>query len=388
MKILRFSQNDKGNYVYGFIQENDGEDLYAAVQKAVDDARAEGADYVFLLGHLGNEAELSPYTYADVLGHTSGIDVMLDGHSHDMEKVVMKNRDGKEIIRQASGTRLEGVGWMRLSAADGSIETGVYTWSNSTPAPKVLGIENEMSEVVDGATDALGEWLNTKVGVSAVDLLDEDPEVIDDFGQPLFIIRISETNLGDLVTDAFRVQAGADVAIACGGTIRAKIMKGDIAMKDLISVYPFGNRVYMRELTGQQLLDALEWGAKSVPRLSPAFLQVSGVTFEIHTYIESSCQVNEKNGFGGVAGEYRVKNVRVGGEPLELDRKYKVVGGDYLMMNGGNGFNMFDGAKVLWQSDDLDYVLVAAYIHDNLKGVIGEEYESLYGQGRIVAVEK
>ena len=178
------------------------------------------------------------------------------------------------------------------------------------------------------------------------------------------------------------------MAIACGGTIRAKIMKGDIAMKDLISVYPFGNRVYMRELTGQQILDALEWGAKNVPRPSPAFLQVSGVTFEIHTYIESSCQVNEKNGFGGVAGEYRVKNVRVGGEPLELDRKYKVVGGDYLMMNGGNGFNMFDGAKVLWQSDDLDYVLVAAYIHDNLKGVIGEEYEPLYGQGRIVAVEQ
>ena len=152
----RYFQDDNGNYIYGFMQGNDGEDLYAAVQKAVDDARAEGADYVFLLGHLGNEAELSPYTYADVLGHTAGIDAMLDGHSHDMEKVVMKNRDGKEIIRQASGTRLEGIGLMRLSAADGSIETGVYTWSNSTPAPKVLGIENEMSEVVDGAMDALG----------------------------------------------------------------------------------------------------------------------------------------------------------------------------------------------------------------------------------------
>ncbi len=145
----RYFQDESGNFIYGFMQGNDGADLYEAVQSAVDDARSEGADYVILLGHLGHDAVAIPYTYADVLGHTTGIDAMLDGHSHDTGKVVMKNRDGREIIRQASGTQLEGIGWLRICAADGSLDTGLYTWSDPVPAPKLLGIENEMSAVVE-----------------------------------------------------------------------------------------------------------------------------------------------------------------------------------------------------------------------------------------------
>ena len=165
----RYFQDESGNFIYGFMQGNDGADLYEAVQRAVDDARSEGADYVILLGHLGHDAGAIPYTYADVLGHTTGIDAMLDGHSHDTDKVVMKNRDGREVIRQACGTKLEGIGWMRISAADGSIDTGLYTWNNPVPVPKLLGIQNEMSEAVDSALASLGEWLNTKVGVSTAD---------------------------------------------------------------------------------------------------------------------------------------------------------------------------------------------------------------------------
>ena len=125
-----------------------------------------------------------------------------------------------------------------------------------------------------------------------------------------------------------------------------------------------------------------------MPREFVGFLQVSGLTFEIHTYIESSCRTTENNGFAGVAGEYRVKNVMVGGEPLALDKVYTVAAVDYLLLNHGNGFTMFDGGKVLWQSGEPDYAVVAKYIQEDLKGVIGEAYESPYGQGRIVAVEK
>ncbi len=384
----RFFQDENGNFIYGFMQDNDGADLYAGVQRAVDDARADGADYVILLGHLGFEAEAEPYTYADVLGHTTGIDVMLDGHSHDMEKVVMKNRDGREIIRQASGTKLQGIGWMRISKADGSIDTGVYTWSNPVSAPELLGLENEMSEVVDGKLSALGEWLDTKIGVSAVNLVINDPTAIDDAGRPVRIINSAETNLGDLLTDALRVHTGADVGFMCGGSARNSLAGGNVTMRDLVSIYPFGNRVAMLQITGQQLLDALEWGVKETPVSFSGFPQVSGVTFEIHTYIESSCRVDENNMFADVAGEYRVKNVTVGGEPLDLDRSYSIAATDYLLLNQGNGFTMFKGGKVLLQPEELDYDAVASYIRDDLKGVIGEAYESPYGQGRIVAVEQ
>ena len=384
----RYFQDENGNFIYGFMQGNDGADLYEAVQRAADDARSEGADYVILLGHLGHDAVAIPYTYADVLGHTTGIDAMLDGHSHDTSKVVMQNRDGREIIRQASGTQLEGIGWLRISAADGSLDTGLYTWSDPVPAPKLLGIENEMSAVVDEAQNALGEWLNTKVGVSTAEQTIYDPTAMDEYGKPLLIVRVSETNLGDLVTDAFRAQSGADVAIDCAGSIRTNLPKGDITLSNLLSIYPFGNHVSMRQITGQQLLDALEWGVKDVPGGFGGFLQVSGLSYEFNPNIKSSCQMDENNMFAGVTGEYRVKNVTVGGEPLDLERTYKVAAMDYLLLNHGNGFTMFDGGKIRWQSDDLDYLVVARYIRDGLNGVVGEAYENPYGQGRIVAVEE
>ena len=88
-----------GNYIYGFFQDETGEALYQAVQKAVDSARSDGADYVVVMGHLGSEAEVSPWTYADVISHTSGIDAWLDGHSHDAEQMVMKNKTGRPVYR-------------------------------------------------------------------------------------------------------------------------------------------------------------------------------------------------------------------------------------------------------------------------------------------------
>lgn len=81
----RYFMDEKGNYIYGFMQGDDGQKLYAAVQKAVDEARAKGADYVIAMAHLGNVAEAAPYTYADVLANTTGIDALVDGHSHDLD---------------------------------------------------------------------------------------------------------------------------------------------------------------------------------------------------------------------------------------------------------------------------------------------------------------
>ena len=106
----KYFQDDQGNYIYGFFQDDTGEGVYQAVQKAVDDARAEGADYVVVMGHLGYYEVSSPWNYADIIANTNGIDVLLDGHSHDSEQVVMKNRDGQDVIRSACGTKLESIG--------------------------------------------------------------------------------------------------------------------------------------------------------------------------------------------------------------------------------------------------------------------------------------
>lgn len=381
----KYFQDEAGNFVYGFMQDETGEKLYAAVQSAVDAARAEGAAYVVAMTHLGSEAECAPWTYADVIANTTGIDAMLDGHSHDTEQVTMKNAEGLDVLRTACGTKLAGIGYLRI-AVDGTLSTGLYTWNNDISVPELLGIENEVSAAVTAATAELDEKLGQVVAASSVDLIINDPTATKEDGTPVRIIRNAETNLGDLCADAYRDQSGADIAFVNGGGIRVAIDAGDITLNDIFKVHPFGNAMCVIEATGQQILDALEWGARAVPGENGGFLHVSGLTYEIHTYIESSAKADENTMFAGVDGEYRVKNVKVGGEALDLQKTYTLASHNYMLKNGGDGFNMFGGCKLLQDEVMIDNQVLINYITGTLGGVVGEQYAEPYGEGRIVGV--
>ena len=383
----KYFQDENGEYVYGFLQDETGEAVYNALQSAVDAARAEGADNVVVMAHLGNEEEVHPWTYGDVLANTSGIDVLLDGHSHDTDQIVMKNKNGEDVLRSACGTKLACIGWCRI-AADGAISTGLYTWGNKDAAPKLLGIENDMSKAVSAATDTLNEKLQEVVASSMVDLTIYDPEAVDANGKPIRMVRRAETNLGDLCADAYRFQSGADVAFVNGGGVRVSINAGDITRNNILSVHPFGNAMCVIEVTGQQILDALEWGSRFVPGETGGFLQVSGLSYEIHSYIESPCVGDDHGMFVGIEGERRVKNVLIGGEPIDPEKTYTLASHDYMLLDAGDGFTMFAGAPLLQERVKLDNQVLIDYITENLGGVIGPEYESLTGQGRIVIVEE
>jgi len=383
----RYFQDENGEFVYGFFQDETGEGVYNAVQAAVDDARAEGADYVVVMGHMGNEEACRPWTYDDVISHTNGIDVFLDGHSHDTNQVTMKNKDGEDVLRSACGTKLACIGWCRIDK-EGKLSTGLYTWSNPDSAPKMLGIQNEMAEAVAAATETLNEKLGEVVANSQVDLTISDPVEVDANGRPIRMVRRAETNLGDLCADAYLNQSGADIAFVNGGGIRVNINAGDITLNDILKVHPFGNAMCVIEVTGQQIQDALEWGARAIPSENGGFLQVAGLTYEVHSYIESSCVTDENNMFAGVEGEYRVKNVMVGGEPLDMDKTYTLASHNYMLLEHGDGYTMFDGAKILQNSVKLDNQVLIDYIVDTLGGVVGPEYEELTGQGRIVIFDE
>ncbi|MBR4394245.1 MAG: bifunctional metallophosphatase/5'-nucleotidase [Oscillospiraceae bacterium] len=382
-----YFQNDNGEFIYGFCQDETGEALYSAVQDAVDDVRGEGADYVVVLAHLGNAESARPWNYADVISNTTGYEVMLDGHSHDTDQVTMKNKDGNDVIRSACGTKLACVGYCRITP-DGKITCGLYTWNNTDSVPSLLGVQNDMSEAVTDATKELDEKLGEVVASTAVTLTINDPTEVDTNGRPIRMIRRAETNLGDLCADAYCDQSGADIAIIGGGGIRDSIQAGDVTLNDILKVHPFGNYLTVIEVTGQQILDALEWGSSAVPGENGGFMQVSGLSYEIDTAVESTCRKDEDGMFTGVEGERRVRNVLVAGEPIDPEKTYSLAGVDYWFLNRGDGFTMFEGAKVLQDRVKLDNQVLIDYITETLGGVIGEEYEDPYGQGRIVIMEE
>ena len=202
------------------------------------------------------------------------------------------------------------------------------------------------------------------------------------------MVRRAETNLGDLCADAYRFQSGADIAFINGGGVRVSIAAGNITLNDIVKVHPFGNAMCVIEVTGQQILDALEWGARAVPGETGGFPQVSGLSFEIHSYIESPCTQDEDSMCTGFEGERRVKNVMVGDEPIDPDKTYTLAGTDYRLLNNGDGYTMFDGAVLLQDRVKLDNQVLIDYITESLGGVIGPEYEELTGEGRIVIFEE
>ena len=381
----KYFQNEAGEYIYGFMQDEAGETLYAATQAAVDSARAEGAAYVVVLGHLGNEAECSPWTYADVIANTTGVDALLDGHSHDTDQVKMKNKNGEDVLRSGCGTKLEGIGYLRIGA-DGELSAGIYTWPNDVSMPELLGIENSVSAAVTEATAELNVKLSEVVAHTDVDLTIYDPVAVKDDGTRIRIIRNAETNLGNLCADAYRAMSGAQVAFVNGGGIRASIAAGDITLGDILTVHPFGNAMCVAEVTGQQILDALEHGVSGMPAENGGFQHVSGLTFEIHTYLPSSVEKDPVGMFLGVSGEYRVKNVMIGDEPLDLEKTYTLASTNYALKSQGDGFAMFTGCKILQDEVMLDNQVLINYIVDTLGGVVGEAYAHPYGEGRILAV--
>ena len=383
-----YFRNDKGEFIYGFLEDETGEKLYIAVQKVVDDVRAEGADYVILMAHLGNGTEVSPWMYNQVIENTSGIDVLLDGHSHDTEQVTVRNKDGKDVIRSAVGTKLNEIGVLTFTP-DGKI-TAVPIICNAKPGvPVLFGFDNAGGDAVDEATEELNRKLKEVVAKTAVDLAFYDPEAKDESGKPVRIIRKTETNLGDLVADAYRDQGGGtDIAFINAGGIRVPLPAGDLTLNDILIVHPFGNALSVIEATGQQVLDALEWSVHSMPGEFGGFAQVSGITFEVDPTIPSPAIADDHTMFDHIDDtmERRVRNVLVGGEPLDPAKIYTLASTDYVLMNNGDGYTMFDGCKVLQKSVKLDNQVLIDYITQSLGGVVGEEYANPYGEGRIVAV--
>ena len=359
-------KDNSGAYVYTFHPT----DLYEVVQQNIDAAKADGAEYVIALSHIGyadDEIYAGLEDVEDLIRNTNGFDVVLDAHSHTViEGMTLTDKGGKEVLLSSTGTKFEYIG--KLTISDGALETELMKtadYANTDPAVDAC-IERIYAEY-----SVLGE---RKVGVSEVNLITKDAN-----GKRL--VRNAETNLGDLCAEAFRSAVDADIGYINGGGLRADVVAGDITFNDLLSVLPFNNTIVLAEVTGQIIQDMMEMAMMIWPEENGSFPHLSGIQFSVNTAIDSSVVLDELEEFVCVDGPYRVYDIKVRDkdtgvyEPIDLNGTYTIASHNYALLEQGSGMKMLKDAVILQNDGMLDVEALERYVVENLGGVVGETYK-------------
>ena len=372
--------NEVGEPMYDFLADETGERLCRALQGYIDDARADGADYVILVSHLGNNDSATPVFRCDaIVSQLTGLDMVMDGHSHEVYNKPMTLKDGKEIPAAQTGTMFMNIGQLTIYK-DGSMEEKLI---DAVPAPTDLPSETvtrnsieryvdpETKVFLDGCYENYVDVLKQKICDLSFDLTVEDPEKD-------VTSRISENGFCELVADALRELSGAQAVLINAGAVRNDLKAGEVTYNDILNALPYFNEISIVRVTGQAILDALESGTAYYPSSSGRFPQVSGITYTFHPDTESNVQMNEKTEFISVDGDYRVTDVRIGGKELDPEEKYTIAITSF-MQSGGDGYSMFKDADIVNVLPKTDDELLIQYIEENLDRKIPETYREPLG---------
>ena len=346
-----------------------------AFTKAAADqvAALKDADVVICLAHLGIDAESAPYRSTDLYAAVKGIDFIIDGHSHT---VMTKGEKGEPI--QSTGTAFANIGVIVIDNATKKIE------SNS-----LFEIKEDTAKdaTVAAAAKTIVDRVDAEYGVVFA-----KSEVTLNGAKAPNGNRDSETNNGDLITDAMiwkvmqnkeglTVDADHVVAITNGGGIRAAIKPGDVTKKDINTVLPFGNTVAVIYVTGAELLEALEASTYSLP--VGGFPQVVGINFTLSTAVayDANAETYPASTYYGPKSINRVVINSINGKEFKADDTYAVVTNNFVA-GGGDTYYAFAAATAQFDTGIPLDEAVMEYVTTELKGVIGTQYAA--PQGRIL----
>ena len=352
------------------------DNLAGIAQAQCDELKELGCDIIICLAHLGDDVSSTPYRSTDVLEQVIDIDLWIDGHSHSV-----LNDDGEAhlvngTLVASTGEYTKNIGVVTYDGAE--FDAGLVHYADLCNTyeqdgeiiTEFYGYDPEITALVQNYYDEMMEFYSEVVGHTDV-LLNGTRE----------FVRTQETNLGDLAADAILAAApNADFALTNGGGIRANIEIGDITRYDLFTVFPFGNMVATVELTGAQIVYILEAATHACPGIDGAFPQVSGITFEIHTYIEYEGEYANPTNPGS-----RIQNVCINGEPIDLDATYVMATNDFLAAGG-------DTYAILAENFENSGILIGINLEDALINYIQNIDDNCAGYaepaGRIVIVDE
>ena len=379
--LVKVMDEETGNAMYDFR----GEELEQLIQQYINELKEKNVNYIILLTHLGMSVE--QYTSDGLLSNLEGVDAVFDGHTHSVYNVKAKDKTNAEIPIAQTGTKLESIGKLIIKT-DGTIETEII---KEVPEPKNINgaksLNRSKSERwVDGKTNTFitnlisgyDNELKIIVGYSEFDLIIKPEDSTDSHS---IYCRVQECTVGDLVADAINNLAKGVFAIVNGGGIRNNMKKGNITRADVIEALPWFNNVVVKKLTGQNILDALEFGVRNYPQASGGFPQVSSeLSFDFDPEIESTVEVDKDGVFVKVNGERRVFNVKLNGKAINPESTYDVTLLEFTA-SGGDRYSMIGNVEVDREALLTDTDAVTDYIKENLEGKIPDKYKDV--QGRI-----
>ena len=362
-------QDDDGCWCYHF----GGDSVALMVQRAVDNARKEGARFVVLLSHLGDESD-GAITSTELIALTRGIDVVLDGHAHNtIAHRFVRNADGDGVLLSSTGSHFRNIGLLTLYE-DGGVATSLYDTKRLSSMEHLLpgGTADSVARVITRIRDRYDAIGKREIGYNEKAMLSMDND-------DRRICRMGECTLGNLCADALRHASGADVAVVNGGGIRSDLPAGTLRYNDIYAVLPFESDIYVATVNGQSLLDALEWAYSKAPEEAGSFLQVSGMRIELDLSIPAQVSHDANGIFLRVEGPRRVKKVEIYNsqtkeyEPIDPERNYRMAGSSYVLLQQGDG-NRFEGMVTDDTPVGKDTDILERYIQ-YLGGRIPADYE-------------
>ena len=307
--------DDDNKPIYDFLTEGYGTELYSEVQKNINKVRQEGANYVILLAHLGKDIDgIYGYSSLGLMEHLENVDAILDGHSHQVYSITNPDKNKKNIILAQTGTKLNYLGVLTIHT-NGTLTHELLdtiplidenydkdSYINVVRNNKNIFVDKNMNLFIQKQMDSLDYLLNENIGYSPFTLTinEQDPK---DKSIIIYKSRTSESPLCNLVTDSLRAIGNGDITMMNAGTVRTDLEQGNITYHDILDIMPFSNDLEIKKITGQTILDALEFGVKELPKPASRFPQVSGMRYKVNIDINSSVITDENGAFIKVGKE-------------------------------------------------------------------------------------
>ena len=294
-----------------------------AAKEQVKELEDKGADIIVALSHIGTD-ESSETTSYDVINAVDGIDVYVDGHSHTTFDEGKKVND---TLLVSTGEYLSNLGKVELELNDENEVVKATASLITKEQAKSVTPDKKVTEKIEEISSNQEEVLSEVIGTNAIELDGKRESV-----------RVKETNLGNLITDAMLNETNADIAITNGGGIRASISKGDITKGDVVSVLPFGNYIVTKKLTGAQIKEVLEFGVRSYGESLGGFPHVAGIKF----VVDPSRAVGD-----------RIISLTINGQKLDMNKTYTVATNDFTAV-GGDDYPCFGDIPILNEYSSLE----------------------------------